>query len=363
MAINNLESSIIKVASKIQVIPISRGYWVNRTEDGTLYDKFVDKNIIGLNLTEIPISKLDRIKKNHTLKNGRIGNYDKVQVQIVDFYHDYYARKIRETPKEKRSSVTANITKKANQVFNFVYKIKKGDYVAIPSSNSEYITIGRVANSYIDNSDFIHLQRAVEWVGTFRKTELDIRIFQVFSSHLALFDIRKHKDVILRTLYDFYFENEEGNFVLNLGKNGKISFQDEAKLLYFFNQLFSGYLKFNNLPYSIDDLSTIVNLNSKGKRKLFGVPRTTFLAALFMTVVLEGDTINQSDYNDNISTVTNSMKDYLDRGDGTINGDDLRNAAKEMNVDKQEFFKKILNETSTELDSLRDNRDKINKYY
>jgi len=363
MSLNNLEESIVKIASKIQVIPVSRGYWVNRTEDGTHYDAFVDKSIIGLNLNEIPVSKLDKIGKDYTLKNGRIGNYDKVRAQIVDFYHNHYARKIRETPKQKKASVTANITKKANQVFNFVYKMKKGDYVAIPSSNSEYITIGRISNSYIDNSTYIHLQRAVEWIGTFKKTALDVRIFQVFSSHLAFYDITKHKDVILRTLYDFYFENEEGNFVLNLGKNGKISFQDEAKFLYFFNQLFTGYLESNNLPYSIDDISTIVNLNSKGKRKLFGVPYTTFLAALFMTVVLEGDSIREDEYNENISTVTNSMKDYLVNGDGTITGQELKQSAEEMNVDKQDFFKKILRQTSEELDSLRDDRDRINKYY
>jgi restriction system protein len=360
---NNLQESIINIANKIQIIPTSRGYWVNRTDDGILYDKFVEKKIIGLSSNEIPISQLDKIRKNYTLNNGRIGNYNKVQAEIVDIYHNHYARKIRETPKQKRSSVTANITKKANQVFNFVYKMKKGDYVAIPSHNSEYITIGRVSNSYIDNSEYIHLQRTVEWIGTFRKVELDIRIFQVFSSHLAFYDISKHKDVILRTLYDFYFENEDGNFVINLGKNGKISFQEEAKLLYFFNQLFTGYLKSNNLPYSIDDISTIVNLNSKGKRKLFGVPCTTFLAALFMTVALEGDFIKDSDYNDNISTVTKSIKDYIKNVDGAIKGEDLKKAAEEMNVDKQDFFKKILKETSNELNSLKSNRDKINKYY
>ncbi len=362
MTTEKLQQSITNIASKIQVIPMSRGYWVNRTEDGTLYNTFFDNNIIGLQLNEIPLSKLDEIRKAYTLKNGRIGNYDKVQVRIVDFYHNHYAKKIRETPVQKRSYVTANVTKKANQVFNFVFKMKKGDYVAIPSSNSEYISIGRVSNPYLDNTKHTHLQRTVDWIGTFRKVELDIRIFQVFSSHLAFYDISKHKDVILRTLYDFYFENEEGNFVLNLGKNGKIPFQEEAKLLYYFNELFAGYLKANDLPYSIEDLSTIVNLNSKGKRKLFGARYTTFLAALFMTVVLDGDSINHT-FNQNILTVKESMDLYLDNGNGIITRENLKKAAEEMNVDKQDFFKKVLRQTSDELDSLRSDRDRINRYY
>lgn len=360
---NKLEESINNITSKIQVIPPSRGYWVNRTEDGTLYEIFRKNNIIGLNLNEIPISTLNEIRKANTLKSGRIRNYDNVQKQLIDFYRNHYARQIRETPKEKRSSYTATVTKKANQVFNFVFKLKKGDYVAIPSSNSEFITIGRVSTAYIDNSNYIHLQRTVKWIKTYRKTSLDVRIFQVFSSHLALYDISKYKDVILRTLYDFYFESEEGNFVINLGNDGKISFQEEAKFLYFFNQLFTDYLKSNDLPYSIDDLSTIVNLNSKGKRKLFGIKNTTFLAAFFMTVILDGDSFNAADYGVDIEIVAKSVKDYAENGDGEINGADLKKVAEEMNVDKQDFFKKILMQASNDLDELENRRDSINNYY
>jgi|GEM_PF-5708084 len=359
----DLEVSIQRIIDKVEVIPPSRGFWVNRTDDGKHYDNFNNKGIIGLDIDDIKVSELDAIRKSALLRSNRVDG-KKAQKAINEHFKSVNARKLREElDVRKKTTLQSAITRRANQVHHFVFSLKKGDYVAIPSSDSEFISIGRVEASYIEDSGYLPIQRSVIWIGQFKKVELDPVIFKAFSSHLAFYDISKYKDVILRTLYDFYLEGDEGNFVLNLGTDGKISFRDESRFLHTFDQLFSNYIETNNLGFDLSELGTIVNLNSKGKRKLFGRPTLAMLAALYLTVSLEGDSMLGYSYGADILNVVTSMNNHQSIGLDSLKGTDLKDAAIKMNVDRQDFFNKILNTVDSELDSLKRKNKKINNYY
>lgn len=361
---NDLEAKIIAIADKIDVIPPTRRFWVNRTEDGKFYDSFVDGNVIGLDIKDVPISAIDKIKRDNSLKNGKV-DYLKAHKDLKNYFNFVYARELRETlGKKKKTSLLSQISLKTNQVYNFVFEVKKGDYVAIPSHSSENISIGRVRESFIGNSGMTHLQRSVDWIDTFKKREMDPVIFKAFSSHLAFYDISKYKDAVLRSLYDFYFLENEGNLVLNLGVDGNISFIKETRFLYNFYELFSLYLHENNLSFDARGLSTIVNLNSRGKRKLYGDKVLAFVAALFLVVALDGDSLGKKSYGSDLQTVVTNISGFLDSASTSkVTREDLIDSAKDMNVDSQNFFKKLLDSTNEKYENLENKQKRINSYY
>lgn len=358
----DLEQSIAKIIDTIQVIPSSQGYWVNRTDDGKYYDLFLDKKIIGLRLDDVKLSDLEKIRRESMIRNRLI--LDKAQQGIHNLLREKNERKLRETlDKQEKTNLQREISTKANQIFSFAFKQKKFDYVAVPSSNSEFISVGQVRDSYLDDPTHLPLQRKINWIGEFRKAEMDTMIYKAFSSHLAFFDISKYKDLILRSLYDFYIEDENGNFVLNLGYSGKIPFRDESSFLYYFTELFGAYLERNKLSYDLQELGTIVNLNSKGKRKLFGKPGLVFLAALFLVVATEDIDTSQGKYNSDLDNVINSMDTLLQEGSNKVDREDLKNAARKMQVDKSTMFKRIIDDVDQQLDSLDQMNKRINRYY
>ncbi len=361
--ITELEASINTIVSRIKVIPPSRNFWVNRTFGGLHYKEFVSRGIIGLDINEISASQLSKIRIENAL-NSRQVNYLKVQTDVKAFVKNVHAKEIRETvDKKKRQHLEMKYSLRANQVYKFAFEMKPGDYVVVPSANSVLVTIGHVKDPDLVEGKYLPLQRTVEWIATFEKDKLDPNLYKAFSSQGTLFSISKYKDVILRTLYDFYFEGDEGNLVLNLGGDGKIPLVDEAKFIYFFSELFESYLTKNNLPYNIRDIGTIVNLNSKGKRKLFGRKELALTAGLFITIALEGDSLQPEKYGPEVNAIVSSIEDHLNTGSRGINGRDLKEAAKEMKVDEQAFFKKVLDASNREYDSLKENQKKVNGYY
>lgn len=343
----DLQYQLEEIVRSIDSIPDSRGFWLNRTNQGEYYDSFKDNGIIALNIDDISLAQIADIRKRVSDPRGR-PIYHMAQTAIQELIYIKNKKKLIETPKERRNTVKSQLTLTANQIFHFSFLVKKGDFVVIPSTNSKDISIGRVAEGQLDNPTHFPLQRKVEWIETYKRETLDPNFFRAFFSRQALTNMNKYRDVVLRTLYDFYFDGENAHLVLNLGAPGKISFKDESSFLYNFIQLLDDYFEVNDLPYSVNDLSTIVNLNSKGKRKLFG-PRTTIFMAGMLLLAAVGGGFNQKGSTVSLKTegILKSMSDFLNEKKRREIADHLLKKSDSLSLERQNTLIKLIQELDT----------------
>jgi hypothetical protein len=340
---NQLLESLEEISNSLPYIPSSQNFWLNRTNDGLYYESFIDNEIIGLDINELKLSELDKIRKIYTLKNGNV-RYDGVQLAIKELVHSKNSRKIREAPKgAKRSAEISRLTMVANQIFNFAFKIKKGDFVIVPSHGSKTITIGRITEKYIDNDTTYPLQRKIEWLNSHSKSGLDPNFYRLFFTQQALTNINKYKDVVLRTTYDFYSDEESSHLVLNVSTRNKINAVDEAAFTFKFLDLLDGYMKENSLPYNIADLSMIVNLNSPGKKKFFG-PRAIIFSAAVLMLFIVGGGLKSKNGSHSLKTggIIQSWSDYLTDSKKREIADELIKRSDSLSIEQQKVFLELI---------------------
>ncbi|WP_286756750.1 hypothetical protein [Roseivirga sp. UBA838] len=338
-----LQSLVEEVSNSLPYIPSSQNFWLNRTNDGAYYDLFKEKKIVGLKIDEITLFELSQIRDRNLLRNGR-PNRDVIQIEIKNIVHEKNKKRLLKiVDKSKRSAELARLTMTANQIFHFAFGIKKGDFVVIPSASSTEISIGRIDDGYLDDNQFLPLQRKVTWLGSYPKITLDPNFYRLFFSQQALTEINKYKDVVLRTLYDFYFDDEYGHLVFNVGTLSKINAVDEAAFNFYFLQLLDGFIKENNLPYDVTSLNTIVNLNSPGKRKLFGPRTTIFLAACLLLMTVGGGLEHKKGtFSLKTEGILQGWSEYLNQKKRREIVDEVINKSDSLSIEKQKLFLELL---------------------
>lgn len=284
----NLEEKINEYVTQIPEIAPSQNFWLNRTNGGEYFDEFSKEKIIGLNYSEIHYEKLNEFRERFTI-SGRNINYKAVKKQISDYIFDANSKVIRETfDKNKLAALKTSLTKTSNQIYNFAFEVKKGDFIVVPSKNSSKVKIGRVLNSEIDSPGMLPLQRKVEWVKTLWKGELDPIFFKLFFAHNAFAEINKYRNVVLRSIYDIFVDCGEANLVYNIKSRKNIIARSESAFSHYLLELTADFILEYNLPYNVDGIQTVVNLNSPGKKTFFGPKHVIWLLSVIGLLVVGG---------------------------------------------------------------------------
>src|SRR5690554_4990417 len=170
MSDNIVKKQLQDFFNYIDKIPENKKYWLIRTEGGEYFDSFTSFGYIGIGYNEIPYSKINDLKKtsanNDDLK-------DKLKIHIENIYPDKVPGFV------------------AGQLTRFIYEIKKGDVVIVPSEGSSYISIGEVTdNALMDINDSIinrtknpyYKRKKVKWFKTISKTSMDVMMYKALKS-------------------------------------------------------------------------------------------------------------------------------------------------------------------------------------
>lgn len=143
------------------------------------------------------------------------------------------------------------------------------------------------------------LYKDVRWINTYPKNTLDPNFIKLFFAHQAVNNINDYRDVVLRTIYDFYIDGiidkktkkiigERGHLVLNIKQSGKISAVDYLGFGHNFLKYLDEYFKAYDLPFEASELSLITNINSEGKLKLSSKQILGLIAGGMFLVFLVG---------------------------------------------------------------------------
>lgn len=267
-------------------IPATKGYWLIRTQSGSLYDTFRENNFVALEHTQLPLSVLTKFRQASAGNDNKLKSL--IKKQIIEDFENKRVDTDTEAVDVRKSSLIAN------QIFRFVYEIRKGDIVIIPSHNSDLVSFGEVINTNISeftkeesfkiDTDAI-LKKRVSWIRDISRRELDPFLYRMFTAHHALIDVRPYAEIIERSLRDFFFFDNEAHVIISIQTENQISAGDlfglGTDLLYLIDKFSKDY----NLDINSRDLQVSISLNSPGKIDLKSkTKKATLVAGLILAV-------------------------------------------------------------------------------
>lgn len=318
----SLESSIDNFYSSVPVIPQIKNYWLIRTLSGDLYDTFIERNFVAIGYNEISLEAIHTINRSNNEESDKLKN---IKNLVIDTCAE-----------EKRPGLIAN------QIYQFTYKLKKGDVVVIPSQNSDYVSFGVINETPLlaidfnrnDDCDF-YRRKSVKWLKHVKRSELEPLLFKMFFSHNTLNNITGYGSLIESTLNNYFIKDDEEYVVFNIQRNEDISAMDLFQLGYYLLKLTEEFYTKNGLDFDINDFDVKVNLNSKGKLKFIKkYGKGAFILAL-ITIFINGGggKISYGDFNLDITS------------DGLIQ--------KIIDYQNNEFDRKMVEEIKESMDSLQ----------
>ncbi len=182
----------------------------------------------------------------------------------------------------------------ASQIYKFVFEVKAGDTVIIPSANSEVISFGTITENHI--ADFSSgdarrvpseaiLNRRVKWLKDIPRYDLDPYLYRMFTAHQALNDVGNYADIIERSLKDFFILDNEAHLIINIQNQNEIAAADVFGLGSEILALIDDISREYDLGVSSKDLQVTINLNSLGKIDLKSkIKKVTLMAGLILAV-------------------------------------------------------------------------------
>lgn len=243
------EEEVINFVPKISE---KRNYWFVRTLGGQYFEDFANGNFISIGYNEILLFDVNLAKntKNPT---------------------EFLADKVRKFYEENGTPAHT-----ANQILKFVYEIKKGDVVLIPSDSSMFLKFGEVLEDFTylkseskdsDKCPF-EKRKKVRWIKTISKDQLNPNLYKLIYSHHTITKANIYDQYIDKTLNTFFTKNNKAHLVLDVstpqGINAKELFRMGLNLF----DLLDNFCEEEQLQVSSDDIETKVNLSSPGTVEL-----------------------------------------------------------------------------------------------
>lgn len=273
---NNFKEELTQFFDMIETIPANKKYWIVRTEGGEYFESFTNFNYVALGHEEISIKKIDDLKK--VSKNSDELRF-KLKEHIENILPDRNAGLI------------------AGQLVRFIYEMKKGDIVIVPSEGSAYISIGEIVQTPLLEVSDIDIDRTgcsyrkrkkVKWIKTVSKRSADILLRNAMQSHQALNDITHHGDIVERSIGDFFKIDDQTSIIINVNRTSEVPAPD---LLYFGSDILrftEGLIKHYNLDFDVSDIQIKINVNSEGKTQFLSKNGRLILLVGLVVIGLTG---------------------------------------------------------------------------
>ncbi len=239
----------------IEQIPKERNYWLIRTESGKFYFDFLENNYVSIGWDEFSDINIFKNTEEKKLKE-----------HIASVYKD-----------EKRPGYIYN------QIRRFMFDIKKGDMILIPSENSSQIAFGLVQETFfirdtISNTTNIKIPKCnfkkcikVEWKSKIFKEKFDPYLKMLLFTHTTITDINDYKGYINRLLYSNYILDDMIHVTFNITTKDNIN---AVELLNFLNLISKESIDvFNQVTgsnFKKDTVDVKLNVQSPGPIEFIG---------------------------------------------------------------------------------------------
>lgn len=250
----------------IPTIPAEKRYWLIRTKSGQFYETFRINNVVAIEHNEVSLHDIKSLRTEYKDDSSLIQASIKSKVRsehikksLIDDFEEIELR---------QSSLIAS------QIFKFIFEVKKGDIVLIPSFNSDIVSFGVVNEGFIGDFSKEELRKIdteailikrVTWISDLKRIELDPYLHRMFTAHQAINDVGNYADVIERSINDFFILDNNAHTIINIENENNIPASDLFNMGSEILALLDIVAQKYNLDFSSKDIQVTINLNSPGK--------------------------------------------------------------------------------------------------
>ena len=330
------ENYLQELLSLLPTISEKRKYWFVRTNSGYYYEAFLNGNYIAIGYNDIT---LESIKKANTKDETGI----KILSEIIS---KKYTKEQEYRPGHS-----------ASQLLKFVYEIKKGDIVLIPSENSTEISFGEVRETpvYLENrkslndSDYIK-RKKVKWLYKVDRENLDPNLYRLMYSHHTVTDAQEYGEYIDKIINSFYIKDGKANLVLSVDKADDIKAKDLFQFGAIALELLDEFCQEETLSYNSDGITLKLDVQSPGFILLAGVsmPAVILVGIIFISVAGGGFAFNyKKDVKSSIKTdgIVEKIRTFLNsKSNRKTKKELLEKHMKDLQITNPDDLVKILKE-------------------
>lgn len=231
LALSTLYDEILNF--KLLHIPSDTRFWMVRTKKGYFYHEFISNNYVALAWNTLTDQTSFSDATTETLGESIKSDY----------------------PEIKRPTLVINKCK------SFIFDIKPGDILVIPSESSRYVTFAFAGEYYedpnktyeqeietiskIENKDVLideiscpyKKRRKIIPIRTILGEEINFHLFKTISSYHGITNLDSSAELILDHLYNCYSYNNTTRLVFHVSKPGQITSMEFSGLLYSINSI------------------------------------------------------------------------------------------------------------------------------
>ncbi|MFX1707205.1 hypothetical protein PV783_24770 [Chitinophaga sp. CC14] len=285
----------------------------------------------------------------HDLKRASAGNaiafFESLKAKVIEFY-----------PDDKTPGLTTN------QIIRFMYELKRGDLIIIPSENSRMLTFGVVSSDLIPELSEHALsisgcpyrkRKNVNWVKTVRRADMDPYLFKMLQAHQAISNISNYAELIERTLRDFYILNDEVNLVLDVTSQNDIGAIELFGFGYNLMLLVEEYAKENNITVDVGSVQVKTYLNSPGKVNFKSICKNSLVIAAGLLFLCGGGYENGKVKlkTDGLPALIKSISDFLDsRHDRQVQDKLIQASIDSLGIHDSDNFNKVMKQAARNKD-------------
>ncbi|WP_315169470.1 hypothetical protein [Metaclostridioides mangenotii] len=252
------------------IIDPERNYWFVRTKGGRFYSDFYNNEYIAIGWNKVNLSRADNRKEKVVIEEMK---------QVINSNY----------PDEKVAG------KPAGQIYRFVKKMKSGDIVLVPNSDTKSILFGEilednifieeikennkddVENALLYNTNDLLLdesvrnvicpfekRRKIKWIKEIDRYKLDSSLYSLLNSHGAVSGANKYSYSIDRELSSFYIKGEKAHIVQRITTKEDIPAIDLLNFVYNNLKFIDIYNEIFDEDISKNDVNMKLNVQSPG---------------------------------------------------------------------------------------------------
>lgn len=316
--------SLVEVV--IPEVKEDQGFWFIRTNGGKTFDSFSEEGVIGISYPKIKLSSLLDEKK-------KLKGDEEITSIVEKKYEDH----------QRPGLITSHIVR-------FFNEIKVGDYVFIPSKQTQLLRIGIVQKGQVKeekiqvgkNNSQIYLLRKVKWLKLVQRVTLNPSILSIVYSHQTICDASEYASDFLNGLYDFYKFGDNYNIVLKVKKESDISILDFSNLIG--NTLESVKEFTDSTSDQMKEVSLKTNINSPGLIS-WVTENQNFALSIFgmFVLILCGGKLEVGKFKIGVdASLLRQLSDFLDRRQQRKARDVMIQSAKNLQIEDLNQLKPLI---------------------
>ena len=301
----NIKELLESIVNDVDLTP-RRDYWMVRTDRGKNYDPFLQHGIVALRMPYVSTAFVSQLVHSNMNESDAITHIKSHFLGLLNNPN------IAEMPDLQEIREPSTLSKRASQLYSFCLKMKSGDIVLIPSSDSSNISIGVIEGDEMLLDEGINIQypiaRKVRWINQISKNRLEPGLYRAIGNHQAMTNISKYSESLERNYGSCFMIDGVCHYVITFNSEqipADKFFGLGQTLLQTLQNLQEQY----GLQIDVRNINLTMNLNSPGRIDF----KSTAVIAILMMAILTSCSGGEITYDNVLPGVTESFTELVQK--------------------------------------------------